>query len=160
MQRNQKGFTLIEIIVVLLLVSIISATLLARSRNTADIDAARLADKIRGQILYAQSTAMKNNQWWGVKSNGSHQYWLFQYDDLITGSEFKFVFPGEDSQTISIGDPLNVKQFALYFNRFGQPFKDNPTIPVTAGNNLEIEITRDATTVRKITITPETGMIQ
>ena len=58
MQRNQHGFTLIEITAVLVLMAIISAYVIGRSVNTGQIDLAAQTDRIRNQIRYVQAAAM------------------------------------------------------------------------------------------------------
>ena len=105
MQQNQKGFTLVEIIVVFLLMSIMAATVIGRSIGTSDLDLARQSHKIRGQIIYAQSTAMKRNERWGITSDGSTQYWFFKLYD--SGIASILPLPGETASLISLAD-MNV----------------------------------------------------
>ena len=57
--RRPSGFTIVEIIVVLLLMSILAATLLGRSITTSKIDLNSATDKIRNQLRFAQAEAMK-----------------------------------------------------------------------------------------------------
>ena len=61
MPRHQRGFTLIEITVVLVLMAIISAYVIGRSIGTEQIDLAAQTDKIRNQIRYVQAAAMKQS---------------------------------------------------------------------------------------------------
>ena len=67
--RRSTGFTIVEIIVVLLLMSILAATLLGRSITTGTIDLNSATDKIRNQLRFAQSQAMKRHKIpsWGIK---------------------------------------------------------------------------------------------
>ena len=57
--RRSPGFTIIEIIVVLLLMSILAATLLGRSVTTSNLDLNSATDKVRNQLRFAQAEAMK-----------------------------------------------------------------------------------------------------
>jgi prepilin-type N-terminal cleavage/methylation domain-containing protein len=59
MYRNRHGFTLIEIIAVLVLMSIVGAGILVRAMNTDHIDLMAQAAKIRNHIRYAQAMALK-----------------------------------------------------------------------------------------------------
>ena len=59
MNRNSRGFTLVEITVVVVLIGIIAAVLFARSISTDQINVVGEVDKIRNHIRYAQSMAMK-----------------------------------------------------------------------------------------------------
>ena len=71
--RRSSGFTIVEIIVVLLLMSILAATLLGRSVTTSDLDLNSATDKIRNQLRFAQAEAMKRYGllYGGSKSDGS-----------------------------------------------------------------------------------------
>ncbi len=79
--RRSSGFTIVEIIVVLLLISILAATVLGRSITSGTIDLNSATDKIRNQLRFAQAEAMKRAYAaypvWGVKSAGT-QYWMFR----------------------------------------------------------------------------------
>jgi prepilin-type N-terminal cleavage/methylation domain-containing protein len=82
MKHDQQGFTLIEITAVLVLMAIISAYVIGRSINTEQIDLAGQTDKIRNQIRYVQSTAMKRSDAiWGITCD-TNQYWMFQTNIL------------------------------------------------------------------------------
>lgn len=92
--RRSSGFTIVEIIVVLLLMSILAATLLGRSITSSTIDLNSATDKIRNQLRYAQSQAMKRSDAvWGIQSDGSSQYWLFR---ATPDSTVDVVIPGGD----------------------------------------------------------------
>ncbi len=113
MQRNQHGFTLVEITVVLVLMAIISAYVIGRSINTEQIDLAAQTDKIRVQIRYAQAMAMKRSdidEIWGIKFDpGNDQYWLFSVDvPVVVNDEDlpinQVTFPGERNKKVSAAD--------------------------------------------------------
>ena len=80
MNRNNHGFTVIEIVVVLVLISIIAATVFGRSITTDQINFVGQVAKITSHVRYAKSMAMKRNETWGVFSSGS-EYWMFQGDE-------------------------------------------------------------------------------
>ncbi len=165
MNRNSHGFTLIEIIVVLVLISIISAALFARSITTAQINLVGEVAKIRNHIRYAQSLAMKgvamnSDERWGIKCLGG-QYWLFNYENFGDDNN-PVILPGEDTDTISLSDlKVNMTVFTLFFDSLGVPYKQNWNIPVEPGNPLTVTISAvaDPTKSRDLTITPETGLI-
>lgn len=162
MLKNQKGFTLIEIIVVFLLMSIIAATVLGRSIGTSDLDLNRQAHKIRAQILYAQSMAMKRNEYWGIASNGSTQYWLFRHVEP-SGIQLIELLPGEENSLISLADMgVSLNQFKVVFNESGQPFINAPTSgnELTASDNPLITISAPSLDPVTINIEPETGLLQ
>jgi len=171
MHRNQQGFTLIEITVVLVLMAIISAYVIGRSVVPGQIDLAAQADKIRNQIRYVQATAMKqSNQIWGIKCDTvTDQYWMFFATIPVDVSEpdleaQQVIFPGERNKKISLTD-AGIDDifpgFTLFFDRIGKPYiaysdainnspLTNPlTITVSAG-----------TQSRSFRVVPETGLVQ
>jgi prepilin-type N-terminal cleavage/methylation domain-containing protein len=99
MKHDQQGFTLIEITAVLVLMAIISAYVIGRSINTEQIDLAGQTDKIRNQIRYVQSTAMKRSDAiWGITCD-TNQYWMFQTNILTP-----VLLPGEQNTQINLSD--------------------------------------------------------
>ena len=160
MQRNQHGFTLVEITVVLVLMAIISAYVIGRSINTEQIDLAAQTDKIRVQIRYAQAMAMKRSDAiWGITCD-TNQYWLFQ-----TNIGTPELLPGEQNAQITLSDlGVNMSAFTLFFDRIGKPYSaytDEATNePLNnTDNTLTINLTA-GTQSRTIRVIPETGLAQ
>lgn len=163
MPRNQHGFTLIEITVVLVLMAIISAYVIGRSVDTGQIDLAAQTDKIRNQIRYAQATAMKQSDAiWGMTSNTS-QYWMFKRDTSLPVPIVPVMLPGERNLQITLADLGidSLSNFTLFFDRIGKPY----TAYVDAANNaplanpLTIIVSAGAQS-RSLRVMPETGLIQ
>lgn len=181
-QRRQLGFTLIEITVVLVLMAIISAYVIARSVTTDQADVSGQTDRIRNQIRFAQSSAMKqSNRVWGVKlDSNTNQYWFFSIlpdtegvetePDIEAGEENlpenRRAFPGENSDIIAFAD-LDLDDvtpsFTVFFNRIGRPytayFKENDPANVPLGNDLIITVSASGQS-RTIRVVPETGLAQ
>ena len=168
MQRNQHGFTLIEITAVLVLMAIISAYVIGRSVNTAQIDLAAQTDRIRNQIRYAQAAAMKQYdetlKVWGIKCTESpNQYWLFEGqnpDDVSKQTNF----PGEQNLKISLADRGidSMSSFTLFFDRFGRPYTaytDETANAPLGPDPLTINIQAKGQT-RTIQVIPETGLAE
>jgi prepilin-type N-terminal cleavage/methylation domain-containing protein len=166
MQRNQQGFTLIEITAVLVLMAIISAYVIGRSVDTEQIDLAAQTDRIRNQIRYAQAAAMKQYdkdlKVWGIKcDSGAMQYWLFEGQDPNDVSEQK-KFPGEQNLKISLADRgiETIDDFTLFFDRFGRPYTaytDEITNAPLGPGLFPINISSAGQT-RSIQVSPETGL--
>lgn len=156
MNRNSRGFTLIEVTVVLILISIIAAAVFARSISTDQINIAGEVDKIRNHIRFAQSLAMKRNEVWAISCNTT-QYWLSD----ITLTPVKL--PGVTTDQISLPDlGVGMDAFTVYFDPLGRPYhsyvdKDNNT-PITPGNPRIITVSAGAES-HTLTVTPETGLI-
>jgi prepilin-type N-terminal cleavage/methylation domain-containing protein len=167
MQRNQQGFTLIEITAVLVLMAIISAYVIGRSVNTEQVDLAAQVDRIRNQIRYTQAAAMKQYdkdlKVWGLKCDaGVNEYWLFEGQNPDDAAEQK-KFPGEPDLKISLTDRGvdSMTAFTLLFDRFGRPYTayTDETTNVPLANPLIITISAGGQT-RAIRVSPETGLVQ
>ena len=155
MKRNDHGFTVLEIVVVMVLISVIAVAVFSHSITTDQINFAAQVDKIRQHIRYAQSLAMKRNEIWGISCN-SVKYWLFK-----DNTDNKIQFSGEQNVEIYLSDlGVTMNSFDIYFNKkFGVPYlsiifstpveeNDNPLITIGAG-----------TQTRSLIITPQTGLI-
>ncbi|MGD8990955.1 MAG: prepilin-type N-terminal cleavage/methylation domain-containing protein [Desulfobacterales bacterium] len=170
-QCSQHGFTLIEITVVLVLMAVISAYVVGRSVTTDQVDVVGLSDRIRNQIRYAQSSAMKqSNNIWGVKCDtGANQYWLFSVESPVSAGDEDLAdnqrrFPGESNDVISfagLGLDDITPGFTLFFDRIGKPYTayvdENNNSPLL--NNLDITVSSTGQT-RTIRVIPETGLVQ
>jgi prepilin-type N-terminal cleavage/methylation domain-containing protein len=156
MNPNNRGFTLVEITVVVILIGIIAAAVFARSISTDQIRVVGEVDKIRNHIRYAQSMAMKRNEVWVISCDAT-QYWLS--DISLNPVEL----PGATSNRISLADlGVSMNAFAVYFDPLGIPYhsytdEDNNT-PVTTGNPRTIVISAGSES-RTLTVTPQTGFI-
>lgn len=166
--RRPSGFTIVEIIVVLLLMSILAATVIGRSITSNNLDLNSATDKIRIQLHFAQSQAMKRAYEvypvWGVKSSGT-QYWVFRgMNPDLPANEVRV--PGGDYP--GVGNRINeadigaaVSDFTVFFDRIGKPYTayTNPNANTPLANQMQITVT-GGTETRTITITPETGLIR
>jgi prepilin-type N-terminal cleavage/methylation domain-containing protein len=161
--RRSSGFTIVEIIVVLLLMSILAATLLGRSATTTDLDLNSATDKVRNQLRFAQAEAMKRSDTvWGVNSFGT-KYWLFRN---TTANEVRIPggdYPGDDNwiNEADLGKGVTLSDFTVFFDRIGKPY----TAYTDATNNTPMDSEMSVTVSaggdnRTITVTPETGLIR
>ncbi len=155
MKTNERGFTILEVIVVLILISIVSVVIITRTTNIQDIELEAQSDKVQTHIRYAQTMAMKRSDTiWGIKCDGT-DYWLFKNNDPDTEVN-QIQFLGENSVKVPMS---SMGAFVLYFDKYGIPYTaytdESTNTPVSAVNPLLIQI--DSQTFN---ITPETGFIQ
>jgi MSHA pilin protein MshC len=125
--RNDRGFTLIEIIAVLVLVAIISAVVISRGTAT---DAANLqaeVDTLKGYLRYAQSLAMNDISpvkwginYTGINAKGEHTYQLVK-DALGTNSfTSPYSLPNESGSIHAVSKPFTASGTVL-FDEWGGP---------------------------------------
>ena len=162
--KRPSGFTLVEMVVVLLLMAIIAATVLGRAISTSSIDLNSETDKIRNHLRFAQAEAMKrSNTVWGIKSYGNH-YWLFRDtnpDNAANEVRLPGVSYSAGSSRISEADiGVGLSDFTVFFDRVGRPYNaytDEATnTPLAAQKTINVT----AGESRAITIEPETGLVR
>jgi len=149
MQTNEHGFTILEVIVVLILISVVSVVIISRTVNIQQIDLGAQTGKVQTHIRYAHTMAMKRSDTiWGIKCDGT-DYWLFKTNDPDTESN-QVRFLGEDSDKVPMS---SMGAFTLYFDKFGIPYTSYPDTPVSTPLLIQIDS-------ENFNITPETGFIQ
>ncbi|SDB34269.1 prepilin-type N-terminal cleavage/methylation domain-containing protein [Desulfonatronum thiosulfatophilum] len=140
--RSSKGFTLLEVVVVLILLGILAAVAIARVGNHG-ADERAAADKLKVHLRYAQGMAMNSDISWGVSGDGT-SYFLF--DDVNDPEGNKRFFPGEDAVDVDNSHA----SFYVHFDSWGRPNDISSAITTPMSISLNTQT---------ITITPETGFI-
>ena len=141
--KKNHGFTLIEIIVVLLILAIVSAVVLVRGMSPDSAKLQAEVDTLKGHLGYAQCLAMNDipSVKWGINVGGS-SYTLVKVD--ANGTTSPYSLPGESSAIHSFA-PINATGTGtVLFNEWGSP--DTPIPAIALGG-------------QSITITAETGFI-
>jgi MSHA pilin protein MshC len=157
MNRNSRGFTLIEIVVVLILISIIATTVFSRSITTDQMNFLSQYDKIQNQFRYPQSIAMKRNEWWGISCD-TNDYWIFTGTNQTVIANHRRL-PGQDKSLIALSDlGINMAGFTLIFDKYGRPYSPDWTTPLSA--NLVVNMDDGGSESKTLTIIPETGLIR
>ncbi len=154
---GNRGFTLVEIIVILLLLGLATVTVLYRVYSF-DADLIAQTNAIKNHMRYGQLQAMRSNAaaGWGVKCDGTY-YWLFE--GLNPDSEVnQRRFPAEDNLKIALaGRKVSMGSFLVKFDSLGRPCDTN----LAALNaDLTITVTSASTGSRQtITVTADTGFV-
>lgn len=150
--RKNRGFTLIEIIAVLVILAIIAAVVVSRGGSTDTYSLKGTTEVIKTHLRYAQTRAMSTNAVWGIKFNDGNHYFLFKDGASLT----PVILPDQDSNIVTIEGP-SVTSYGLgivSFDLFGKPYTDataatlQPDAPRTitvsySGADEYIEITKN-----------------
>ena len=155
---NNRGFTIIEIIVVLLLISIVAAATFQRSISTDQMHFRSQFDKIQNQMRYPQSIAMKHSEWWGLACDTNY-YWIFTgtNKDIVANQR---PLPGQEDIKISLAD-LGVTMtpsFTVIFDSFGIPYWGDWNTRLASEET--VNLTGLGSPPRSFNIVPETGLIR
>ena len=158
---KNRAFTLIELIMVMVIVSIMAAIAIPRFQSFYDIKLGGTARKLVADVRYAQQLAIINDEAYGVEFNtGAETYRIYRVSDNstvidpLTRGNFIMDYTTDAEY---IGIDLDSVDFAgtstLMFNAMGVP-QDS------GGNNIAAEGTVDLSykgMTRTITVTPNTG---
>lgn len=167
MFKKKDGFTLLEIIAVLIVMGILAVVAVSRSLNY-DAEVYSGADTLKMHLRYAQTLAMNSNPnagvstVWGISCNGANAYWLFQGTDPAANfirlpDDEKYINAGD--RTINLGEKkISVSGFTVLFDNRGIPY--SPDSATRLADNLPITVSPlSGGTNVGVTITPLTGYI-
>lgn len=150
--RNNRAFTLIEIIAVLIIIAIMAAVVISRMTSTADVDMRAKSEALKNHIRYAQGRALKMNSSvtgcnapFGI-SIGANSYFLF-YD---CSKNNKVTLPGANNTVVSVPG-MNLTAQDITFDSWGRPCTDL-TGTTLAGSDISVG--------HGIVITKNTGFVQ
>ena len=142
---GKTGFTMIEIVAVLLNLGIITAVVVSRMANTTAYDLSSQMEVLKAHLRLAQSRAMGSSSPWGINFATSTTYYLFQG----TGSTTPVQLLGEDNATVNLttkksGLTIGSTPQRITFDAYGSPGTTTVTVTTNGGN---------------ITVTENTGFI-
>ena len=153
---RRRGFTLIEMVAVLVLLGILATVAVSRITGTQEAERNVEIAKLKNHLRYAQMRAMNSGGpeapvIWGIQKVGGSGYRLFRRES--DGTLTPFTLPGENQDTVTTQLLTWDGGFTVVgFDYFGRPsvnltnFETPQSVPVTSGTN-------------SITITQETGFI-
>lgn len=157
-RKPAGGFTLIEVITVLIVLGVVSVLIANRVKYTDPGPAARLSE-LRSQLRYVQLEAMKTGQALGLACDGTN-YWAYTVSNSTSGSYSKLLLPGESSPTVKLSaKDMGAGAFNHSFDANGIPYSGAPPTPAKLAASTTVTVTvRGASAT--LTLIPETGFIQ
>ena len=150
--NDDHGFTMFEVIIVVVVISIVAAFVVVRGTSKTVYDLASEAEILKGHLRYAQYRAMSDIESWGlsISANGYH---LLKNKEPATDT-----LPNESGPSHSLPSGISITTGAgtmIHFNERGSPVGDGDAI-LTAETQMVLSGGSDTQT---ISITPETGFI-
>jgi len=162
--KNQKGFTLVEIVLVIT-VLVILTTAVVVSMDITEHRAANLAQKLAADLRYAQQLANVRRVRHGIEVSSANSYRIFMDDggsgttvtSPMNGSPFIVNMSG-DFTGITLNSTLGGTPPKAQFDSLGQPFDGNGAA-IGAGVNT-INLLASGAVVSTVVVAPNTGLVQ
>lgn len=140
--RDSLGFTLVEVICVLLLIGIVTTVVLSRTMNHS-VELIAEMEVVKGHLRYAQSRAMNSNQSWGINFSGN------SYTLEEDGAASVTALPGLNGAINTLAEgTISPTTNPIVFNQWGNPGATPITVTIS-----------DGTESQSFTISPLTGFI-
>lgn len=175
---NHKGFTLIELVIVIVLIVILAAYVAPRLGDVTAMKAGAFVEKLRADIRYAQNLAMTNNRRARVYFNGTgtapNPGYAVVVDSSGAGDCSAFAAVGDPAGggnltvTLMTGDYANIfvtpstltpGVYCLEYDSLGRPFDCSGALGVCSSTSagMTADVNGDAT--MRVTVTAQTGAV-
>jgi prepilin-type N-terminal cleavage/methylation domain-containing protein len=148
--KNNDGFTLIELIVIISIISILGVALMIRTPSTTPFELSGTHDTFIQDIRLAQILSMSlNARYRIVTQSNSYQ--------ILDANLTPYFNAAANASTVNFPEGITLTPATtIIFDALGSPYNATNT-PLT--NSLTFTLT-GGTDTRTITLTPETGFVQ
>ncbi len=148
-----SGFTLIEVISVLFILSVITAVVVSRIWNT-ETEVIAQAEVIKSHLRYAQTRAMSTNVKWGIDFTDTGYTLIKDSDDDGPDAADIKRLPGEGSDILAFTSGISVTPMTISFDYKGIPYIFSGGTYTEGGTVIDLGSDNPS-----ITITQNTGFI-
>jgi len=149
--NSQSGFTLIELITVIIIISVVTTVAIARIPSISTYTRRMETDTLKGHMRYAQNKAMNTNPdddiLWGIDFITASGYRLYSRIRSSATMDYKY-FPALESASTVTMTVLKMKPgVTVWFDTMGSPGSSDISVKTEDNNQLFI-------------VTAETGFIR
>jgi MSHA pilin protein MshC len=172
---GRNGFTLIELVIILVLIGIIALFVAPRMLDVTSTKASVFADKLRADIRTARNLAMTENRRYRVFFNGAGLAPAAGYavarDSSALGNCGSFAAAPDPALTGNLIVTLNAGDYAgitvapavncLEYDALGRPYdcSASPATCSTTSAGMIISVNANGNPVETVTVTPQTGAV-
>ena len=167
--KGSKGFTLLEIILVMVIIVIVSAVIITRARDLST-GLISQTDIMKTHLRYAQTLAMSagGSDVFGIKCDAApNEYWLFQGIDpesnILKLTDDASYDSNSDDKLELARKNIQTGTFTVFFDGRGIPYSaytdESNNTPLSPDMTISITPLGGGSSSRTITITELTGFI-
>ena len=145
--KNIRGFTLVEVIVVLIILGIVAAVATVTLFSTDTYATKSQVAMVKAHLRYAQARSIHSGSSWGInfaagtKSYDGREYsnyWLFTGSNAAAAISFQVEDDSKYMVVFSDGSigiwPLSIGEETVTFDKWGSPGLTNITISTDGGD--------------------------
>lgn len=149
--RNQSGFTLVELMIVVVLLSILAIFVTQNTSGLQGVNLGAASKKMQSDLRYAQNLAMTTGDSHGLQVLGPTTYRIY---NVVTNAVVESPYDHEPMTENFVEDYLGVnvdvadQAVDIRFNAYGQP--------TTGAETIQLEIGSDAMSVQ---VTATSGFV-
>jgi MSHA pilin protein MshC len=159
-----RGFTLVELVAILIITSILALVALPRFFDSQTFDARIQYDQAQSVLRYAQKIAIAQHR--NVHVLLKNATMTFCFDSFVNGTCGNPVPApaGQGGSAAALAGPTGITYSAppaiesFYFNALGKPFNSNDTPPNSSFVKLDLSLNGGGV-IRQIHVEPETGYV-
>lgn len=155
MRLNTQGFSLVELVVVMIIIAVLAATLLPRTADQV-INVNAQADMIAGEVRYVQSLSMTQGQRYYIQFPSSTTYRFFAVSGTAAISH-----PATGTTLaipLATGITAVMSTSVIAFDGKGIPYTNTAATTALSGVNAVITLSGGNATAA-VTVFPETGRV-
>ncbi len=157
LKKKKSGFTIIELVIIITIISIVATYALMKFPSTPGINVSAQAQQLANDIRFTQTLAMTSGQDYYLKITGSTYQIL-----SASGTPQTFAFGNITTRLntgITFGNYLaTLPNGLIAFDALGIPYTTNPTAATFLTVLATIPLNGGGST-STVTITPETGRV-
>ena len=160
---GNRGFTMIEIIAVLLIVGFLAGTAVLMLYQPEAVEVPARLETLKSHIRFAQAAALNSSNVWGIEWIDGSTYALFKVKD--DGSIENVALPGERAATVTLPSGVTggmtlggAAVSVVSFTTWGVPCTTKAVSPAPAADNIVITLTQGPES-KTASITKNTGYL-
>ncbi len=161
--KDARGFTMIEIIAVLLILGFLAFTAVAMLYQPEAVEAPARLETLKSHLRFAQAAALNSSNVWGIEWDNNRTYALFRMNE--DGTSTRVRLPGESATTVTLPSTVTASVTCggagitvISFTTWGVPCTTKSMNPTAAADDIVITLTQGSQS-KSATMIKNTGYL-